>query len=80
MSLASLASLLIEVDCPCRERHADVLEWLWFLQTHSARFSELLFGDKDLFRLAFTLADKLSEFKQVRKYAEVTAIWSLLCN
>ncbi|KAK9821051.1 hypothetical protein WJX74_006283 [Apatococcus lobatus] len=48
-----------------RRRHADVLEWLWFIQTHFEYFEGMLLGDKDMFELAFTLADKAEEFAQV---------------
>lgn len=49
----------------CRLRHADVLEWLWFLNSHQAVVSDWMWGDKDTFRLAFALAGKEEDFWQV---------------
>lgn len=49
----------------CRLRHADVLEWLWFLNNHERVVSEWMWGDKDTFRLAFALAGKEDNFWQV---------------
>ena len=48
----------------CRRRHADVLEWAWFLQTNFDSLAGKLYGDKDLFELAFHLANKSAEFDQ----------------
>ena len=49
--------------------HRDVLEWLWFLQTFAESFAPLMYGDKDMFPLAFALANKSSEFRQVIHHA-----------
>ena len=49
----------------CRARHADVLEWLWFLNSHRKPVSKWMWGDKDTYRLAFALADKADHFQQV---------------
>ncbi|KAK9838221.1 hypothetical protein WJX84_007023 [Apatococcus fuscideae] len=48
-----------------REKHADVLEWLCFLQSHADIFKRYMYGDKDFYPLAFALADKASLFTQV---------------
>lgn len=44
--------------------HADVLEWLWFLNSHPGVTYKNMYGDKDTFRLAFSLAGKASAFWQ----------------
>lgn len=49
----------------CRARHADVLEWLWFLNSHRKPVSDWMWGDKDTYRLAFALAGKADAFQQV---------------
>ena len=49
----------------CRRRHADVLEWLWFLQTHAEHLDGNMHGDKDMYKLAFALANKSEEYTQV---------------
>ena len=49
----------------CRQRHADVLEWLWFLQTHAEHLEGNMHGDKDMNQLAFALANKSEEYTQV---------------
>ncbi len=46
--------------------HADVLEWLWFLNAHPGVTYKNMYGDKDTFRLAFSLAGKASAFWQAR--------------
>lgn len=48
-----------------RGRHADVLEWLWFLNSHPRLTSQQLQGDKDTFPMAFGLAGKGTQFQQV---------------
>ncbi|DBA84574.1 TPA: hypothetical protein ACH3X2_006154 [Trebouxia sp. C0005] len=48
-----------------RARHADVLEWLWFLNSHRKPVSDWMWGDKDTYRLAFALAGKANAFQQV---------------
>lgn len=48
-----------------RNMHADALEWLWFVNSHSEVIYKLMYGDKDTFRLAFTLAGKSGYFEQV---------------
>lgn len=52
----------------CRNWHADVLEWLWFLNSHPDVTYKSMYGDKDTFRLAFHLAGKASEFWQARAW------------
>ena len=49
----------------CRARHADVLEWLWFLNSHRKPISDWMWGDKDTYRLAFALAGKADSFQLV---------------
>jgi len=48
-----------------RNLHADVLEWLWFVNSHSEVIYKLMYGDKDTFRLAFALAGKSDYYEQV---------------
>ena len=48
----------------CRSEHADVLEWLWFLNAHPETVYKLMYGDKDTFRLAFHLAGKAAAYQQ----------------
>jgi len=48
-----------------RRRHADVLEWLWFLNSNADVVYKFLHGDKDTFYIAFHLAGKLGSFYQV---------------
>lgn len=45
--------------------HADVLEWLWFLNSHAESIYKLMYGDKDTFSLAFSLANKKEFYHQV---------------
>lgn len=45
--------------------HADVLEWLWFLNSHAETIYKLMYGDKDTFSLAFHLAGKGDQYHQV---------------
>lgn len=49
----------------CRVRHADVLEWLWFLSSHRKPIFDWMWGDKDTYRLAFALAGKVDNFQLV---------------
>ena len=58
-----LAHMLLTVR---RNMHADVLEWLWFVNSHAEVVYRLMYGDKDTFRLAFALAGKSDYFEQVR--------------
>ena len=48
-----------------RARHADVLEYLWFLNSHREVVYSHMHGDKDTYKLAFFLAGKLGDFYQV---------------
>jgi hypothetical protein len=48
----------------CRLWHADVLEWLWFLNSYPEVIYRTMYGDKDTFRLAFHLAGKADMFSQ----------------
>jgi hypothetical protein len=49
-----------------RSAHADVLEWLWLLNTHRELVYECVVGDKDTYRMAFELAGKEQHYVQVR--------------
>ena len=55
-------AILISVG---RSAHADVLEWLWFLNSHPDTIYKLMYGDKDTFRLAFALAGNSAAYHQV---------------
>jgi len=46
-------------------QHQDVLELMWALNEHAPVTYNYMFGDKDTFRLAFALADKVSSFYQL---------------
>ena len=61
----------------CRRRHADVVEWTWFINSYGddGVYQQLMNGDKDSFLLAFALADKISDYYQVSADAKL-----LLCN
>ncbi|CAL8463979.1 g3514 [Coccomyxa elongata] len=48
-----------------RNMHSDVLEWLWFLNSHADTIYKLMYGDKDTFSLAFHLAGKAEQYHQV---------------
>ncbi|KAK9806715.1 hypothetical protein WJX72_000369 [[Myrmecia] bisecta] len=48
-----------------RVMHSDVLEWLWYLNAHSHIMYKFMYGDKDTFRIAFALAGKQGQFRQV---------------
>uniref|UniRef100_A0A7S0R6P1 Uncharacterized protein n=1 Tax=Chlamydomonas leiostraca TaxID=1034604 RepID=A0A7S0R6P1_9CHLO len=52
-----------------RGAHADVLEWLWYMNSHHADWKAELHGDKDTFEIAFMLANKTAEFAQVKVHA-----------
>jgi len=45
--------------------HADVLEWVWFLNSYPEVMYRTMYGDKDTFRIAFHLAGKAEMFSQV---------------
>jgi hypothetical protein len=47
-----------------RARHHDVLEWLWMINTHADLVYKCVIGDKDTFRMAFSLADKSRHYVQ----------------
>ena len=70
--LSASMSISVSAACPFstrvhrrRARHADVLEWLWFLNSHRKPVSKWMWGDKDTYRLAFALANKADDFQQV---------------
>jgi hypothetical protein len=48
-----------------RSAHADVLEWLWLLNSHREVVYECVVGDKDTHRMAFELAGKAQHYIQV---------------
>lgn len=48
-----------------KKRHADVLEWLFFLNSHAELLYKHMLGDKDTFEIAFMLAGKHSQFHRV---------------
>ncbi|WIA38847.1 hypothetical protein OEZ86_002124 [Tetradesmus obliquus] len=48
-----------------RMRHAEVLEYLWLLNSHHEWVYKHMHGDKDTFLLAFAMAGRLRDFKQV---------------
>ena len=48
-----------------RNWHADVLEWLWLVNSHPDVTYRSMYGDKDTFRLAFHLAGKAAAYWQV---------------
>ena len=48
----------------CRALNADVLEWLWYLNSHANYVHSRTGGDKDTFKLAFYLADRAPDFRQ----------------
>ncbi|KAL3146379.1 hypothetical protein ABBQ32_003064 [Trebouxia sp. C0010 RCD-2024] len=48
-----------------RVRHADVLEFIWMLNSHPEVTYNWMHGDKDTYRLAFHLANKSAHFAQV---------------
>lgn len=48
---------------PCRLRHWEVLEWLLWVNSHGELVYRAGYGDKDTFRLAFTLAGAAAKFQ-----------------
>ncbi|WIA22256.1 hypothetical protein OEZ85_004579 [Tetradesmus obliquus] len=48
-----------------RVRHADVLEHLWWITTHSDVIYNILWGDKDTYMLAFAAAGKAASYAQM---------------
>lgn len=50
------------VVAAARERHADVLEWVLFLNSHEEVAFAGFWGDKDTYAAAFALAGKQAEF------------------
>ncbi|KAK9796997.1 hypothetical protein WJX73_000293 [Symbiochloris irregularis] len=48
-----------------RDRHIDALEWMLYLNMYGDIFYSVVWGDKDLYRLAFTLAGQGDSFYQV---------------
>eukprot|EP00878_Enallax_costatus_P044577 GHUV01053248.1.p1 GENE.GHUV01053248.1~~GHUV01053248.1.p1 ORF type:complete len:225 (+),score=48.90 GHUV01053248.1:200-874(+) len=51
-----------------RLKHADVLEYIWLLNSHHEWVYKHMHGDKDTYLLAFSMAGKLKQFKQVQTY------------
>lgn len=49
-----------------RLQHVDMLEWLWWLNSHNNITYANMHGDKDTYRLAFALANKAAEYQQVK--------------
>lgn len=49
-----------------REMHADVLEWVLWLNTRDEFVYQLDYGDKDTYKSAFFLAGKGSKFEQIK--------------
>lgn len=60
-----------------RRRHADVIEFVWLLNSHPEVTFTWMHGDKDTYRLAFHLANKGSQFAQVNTCC-VTSVQLLL--
>lgn len=58
--LCETGQLLID-----RVKHADVLEYLWWINSHSIYMFKLMYGDKDTFPLAFAVAGKAYDFIQM---------------
>lgn len=56
-----------------RRRHADVVEWAWFVNSYGddGVYQQLMNGDKDSFLLAFALANKITEYYQVPEYVRL---------
>lgn len=55
----------LDSELACRRRHWDVLEWLWFLNSHAELLYKYMLGDKDTFEIAFMLAGKHQQFHRV---------------
>ena len=49
----------------CRARHADVMEWVLWLNTHDSFTYRYTHGDKDTFGAAFYVTDKPEQYYQV---------------
>ena len=59
-----------------RRRHADVLEWLLFLNSYpDVVYKQVSYGDKDTFELAFALAEKHADFYRILQWPRAA-----LCN
>ena len=60
---------LYQQDCSCcdhcRRQHADILEWLLYLNLHSHILYHRMHGDSSTFQIAFMLAGKGQMFNQV---------------
>ena len=56
----------------CRKQHADVVEWMWLLNSHHDIMYKYALGDKDLYRLSFVLADKEQDFQQLAFAPRIT--------
>ena len=74
-------SLVYSFDA-CRRRHADVVEWAWFVNSYGddGVYQQLMNGDKDSFLLAFALANKITEYYQVilpQSWAHASACCSI---
>jgi hypothetical protein len=48
-----------------RHRHADALQWLWLLNIHKDVTWKCFYGDKDTYRMAFQLAGKAGQYRQL---------------
>jgi len=64
---ATIVAFYFTALMPCRRRHADVVEWAWFINSYGddGVYQQLMNGDKDSFLLAFALANKITEYYQV---------------
>ena len=49
----------------CRAAQPEVLEWLWYLNSHANYVYPRTGGDKDTYKLAFHLAGRPDDFRQV---------------
>ena len=52
-------------DAACRRRHADVLEYILFLNLHAHILYNKMHGDTGTYQIAFMLAGKGQLFNQV---------------
>ena len=60
----------------CRQRHADVLEYILFLNLHAHILYKRMHGDTGTYQIAFMLAGKGQLFNQVCSLrAEHTLKW-----
>jgi hypothetical protein len=64
----------MSVTCAAAAAAAQVLEYLWLLNSHHEWVYKHMHGDKDTFLLAFAMAGRLADFKQVR-----ATLQTLLC-